>query len=162
MFYLPFWILIAVFLLLALITIKIKGFTVIDYHLIIMIIVISFFLDMVFCKWLGYYAYVVTHDLKAFYSLIFCVIGYPALGLIFIKFAPSTKLKLALYILGHTAALTILEIIVKPLKIIIYNEWKIIPYSPLIYLLSYIWIYFYYQVLKKHIIVREKGKPENS
>lgn len=50
MFYLPFWILVVIFFVLALITIKIKGFTVIDYHMIIMIIAVSFFLDMVFAN----------------------------------------------------------------------------------------------------------------
>jgi len=156
MFYLPFWILMAVFLVLALIAIKIKGFTVIDYHLIIMIITISFVFDMVFCKWLTYYSYVVTYDLKAFYSLFFCIIGYPSLGIIFIKFIPSTKIKIALYILANTAILTIMEILLRPYEIIIYEEWNIIPYSPLIYLLCYIWIYQYYQILKTHITVRKK------
>ena len=149
MFYLPFWLMMAAFAVLALISIKIKGFTIIDYHLIVMIIAVSFFFDMVFCKWLGYYSYVVTYDLKAFYSLIFCIIGYPALGIIFIKFVPSTKIKLALYILANTAALTILEIIVQPFNIIIYNKWRVLPYSPLIYALCYIWTHHYYQVLKK-------------
>lgn len=151
MFYIPFWALIAVFLGLALIVIKIKGFTFIDFQLVIMIIAVSFFLDMVFCKWLSFYSYVVTNELKAFYSLIFCVFAYPALGIVFIKFIPSSKTKIALYILANAAVLTLVEIFVMPLEIVIYDKWRIIPYSPLIYVLCYIWTYQYYRVLKKFI-----------
>ncbi len=71
--------------ILVLITVKLKGFTFVDIQLIVMIVAVSLILDMVFCKWLNYYAYVVTYELKSFYSLIFCILGYPSLGIIFIN-----------------------------------------------------------------------------
>lgn len=146
----------AVFVVFALIVIRIKGFTFIDLQLVVMIIAVSFYFDMIFCKWLNYYAYVVNHDLKAFYSLVFCVIGYPALGIIFIKMIPSSKGKIILYILGNSAALTILELLTVPLGIVLYDKWRIIPYSPLIYVLSYTWTYYYYQILKQYIGIKAK------
>jgi hypothetical protein len=151
MFHAPFWILIVGFLIMMAVTIKIKGFSFIDLQLFTMITAVSFFFDMIFCKWLLYYAYVTIDDIKAFYSLIFCIIGYPALGLTFVKFIPSSRGKIIIYTLAWSAALTLLELLLVPYEIVIYIEWKIIPFSPLIYILSFAWTYGYYRILKKYI-----------
>ena len=152
MFYIPFWILMAVFVLMALVAIFLRGFNFIDFQVIVMIIAISLTFDMVMCKWLNqYYSYVVTDTLKAFYSLIFCLIGYPAIGITYLKFLPASWGKVLLYIVVWVAGLTILEILTKPLGIVIYKTWKIIPYSPIIYVLSFAWEYGYYKVLQKHM-----------
>lgn len=151
MFHGPFWILMAGFLIMALITIKFKGFSFIDLQLVIMIVAVSLYFDMIFCKWLEFYAYVEKTNVKAFYSIIFCLIGYPALGLTFIKFVPSSLWKVFVYTIAWSFGLTLLEILVTPFEIVLYNKWKIIPHSPLVYFLSYAWVYGYYQILKKHI-----------
>lgn len=152
MFYAPFWILIAAFAVMAVVTIIFRGFRFIDLQVIIAVIAGSFFYDMIFCKWLEYYSYVVTYPLKAFYSLIFCVIGYPAIGLTFLKFLPSAKIRVAIYIVLWSAALTLIEIfIAKPFGIVHYVKWNIIPDSPIIYIISFAWEYGYYKILEKRI-----------
>jgi hypothetical protein len=151
MFYAPFWILMAMFLAMAIVTIIIRGFKFIDLQAIVGIIAVSLIFDMVFCKWLQYYSYVVTVPLKAFYSLMFCIIGYPAIGLTFIKFLPVTWKKIILYIAIWSATLTIIEIITVPFKIVLYTRWYIIPYSPIIYIISYTWLYGYYKVLANRL-----------
>lgn len=151
-FYPPFWILMAVFLLMAFITIKLHGFRFIDLQLVITIIAVSLVFDMVFCKWLDFYGYVVTTPTNSFYSLMFCLIGYPAIGLTFIKFLPSSKIGIVLSILLWSAALTIIEeFYAKPYGVVLYGHWVIIPDSPIIYLISLSWEYGYYQTLKKYI-----------
>jgi hypothetical protein len=151
MFYIPFWVLMGVFSVMALVTIKLKGFSFIDLQVIVAIVAISLIFDMVFCKWLQYYSYVVTSQLKAFYSLVFCLIGYPAIGLIFLKFLPSSIGRIVMYIAVWSAALTLLELFIKSYGIVIYAKWNLIPYSPLIYILSFVWEYGYYKVLEKRI-----------
>ncbi len=151
MFYIPFWVLMAFFAVCALVSIKLRGFTFADFQLIVMIVAVSLIIDMVLCKWLDYYSYVTFDKMKAFYSLIFCVIGYPAIGLIFIKFLPSSGVKVVFYILVSSAVLTVIEILVAPFEIILYEKWVIVPWSPLIYILSYTWIYGYYRVLGRYL-----------
>lgn len=150
-----FWILIAVIVIIALVTIRVKGFTFIDTQVLIASAAVALFFDMVFCKWLQFYSYVVTTPLKAFYSLAFCVIGYPAIGLAFIKFLPSTRKGILLSIALWSAALTLSEIyIAHPLGIVIYDKWIILLYSPIIYIISLYWEYGYYKLLER----RWKGR----
>jgi hypothetical protein len=150
MFNPPFWILIAVMAGMALVAVRLRGFSFIDSQVVIASLAVALFFDMVFCKWLQYYAYVVTTPLKAFYSLIFCVIGYPAIGLVFIKFLPTTRKGVALSIAIWSAVLTLTEIfIAKPYGIVIYNQWNILPDSPIIYVISLTWEYGYFKVLQR-------------
>lgn len=156
MFYAPFWIMIAVFVIMAIVTIIIRGFSFIDLQVIVMIIAISLFFDMIFCKWLEYYSYVVTYQLKAFYSLIFCVIGYPAIGLIFLKFLPSSRKGVILSIVLWATALTLTELFfAKPFGIVHYVKWNIIPDSPIVYIICFVWEYGYYIILKKRIPIKQ-------
>lgn len=154
MFYAPFWILIAIFAAMAMLAIIIRGFRFIDLQVLIAVVAVSLFFDMIFCKWLEYYSYVVTYQLKAFYSLIFCVIGYPAIGITFLKFLPSSRKGVVLYIVICSAALTLIEIIAKPLGIVTYVKWHIILYSPIIYFISFAWEYGYYKILEKRIPIK--------
>lgn len=152
MFYLPFWILMAVFVIMALVAIILRGFSFIDFQVLVAIVAVSLIFDMVLCKWLHYYGYVVTNQLNAFYSLIFCVIGYPSIGLTFIKFLPSSWKGVALSIAIWSAALTLIEIfILKPFGIVIYVKWNILPDSPIIFVISLTWVYGYYKFLEKRL-----------
>lgn len=152
MFYAPFWILMSAFAIMAIVTIIIKGFHFVDFLTLVMVVAVSLIFDMIFCKWLQYYSYVVTTTLKAFYSLMFCLIGYPAIGITFLKFLPSSRRKIALYIAFWITLLTLIEIyFTRPYGIVIYPKWHIIPYSPIIYLISLTWEYGYYKILHKRL-----------
>lgn len=154
MFYTPYWIMIAIFVILAIISIIIKGFNIIDFQVFVMMVAISLFLDMVFCKWLNMYAYVTTEDLNAWYSLGFCVLGYPAIGLIFLKFLPKTKSKAYMYIGIWTVVLTKIELVFAvPYKIVLYDGWNIVPDSIIIYAICFWWVYGYNEILKRKIKV---------
>ena len=127
LFFAPFWILMAIFIIIAIIAIIIRGFDFLDIQIIVAIIAVSFFFDMIFCKWLEYYSYVITDQTKAFYSLIFCIIGYPAIGIIFIKFIPSSMIRIALYITMWSVALTLAELLfAEPYGVVLYSKWRII------------------------------------
>lgn len=152
MFYVPFWILIGIFVLMAAVAIKSRGFRFLDLQVLIAVVAVSLFYDMIFCKWLEYYSYVVKYPLKAYYSLIFCVIGYPAISITFLKFLPSSWRQIILYIAIWTAALTLIEILfAEPYRIVIYSKWRIIPYSPIIYIISFTWEYGYYKILQRRM-----------
>lgn len=156
MFYTPFWIMMAMFVMMAVVAIAIRGFHFIDLQVLIAVVAVSLFFDMIFCKWLEYYSYVVTDQLKAFYSLIFCVIGYPAIGITFLKFVPSSWGRITLYIAVWSAVLTLIEIFfAKPYGIVTYAKWNIIPDSPIIYVISFAWEYGYYKILEKRLQVKQ-------
>lgn len=142
----------AIFIIMAAVAIIMRGFHFIDLQVVIAIVAVSLFIDMIFCKWLEYYAYVVTDQTKAFYSLIFCIIGYPAIGITFLKFIPQTWGRITLYIVIWTTALTLLEILfAKPYGVVLYAKWHIIPLSPTFYVLLFAWLYGYYKILRSRM-----------
>lgn len=149
MFHVPFWILMAIFAFIALMSIKRKGFSFVDYQVMMAVVAVSLMLDMIFCKWFNAYAYVVNEPLRAYYSLIFCLIGYPAIGLFFLKFLPKSKKWIPYYIIASSIGLTLIELLVEPFGIVLYSTWDIIPHSPVIYLLCYTAEYYYYEKMCK-------------
>lgn len=151
MFYIPFWIYFTVVVILAGVTIHFRKLRFIDIQIIIMVIAAAMTLDMLFCKYLELYSYVSVQH-KGWYSLWANLVICPAIGLIFIKFVPSDRLKVTFYIVFWVIALTLFELFVtKPFGIVIYPKWHIFPWSTIGYIIVLIWEYAYFKILKKHI-----------
>lgn len=151
MFYMPFWIFLAISVLLALLSIQIKKITFIDLQIIIMIVAITMSLDMIFCKQLDLYHYV-NADYEGWYSFFANFIISPSLGIIFIKFIPKSLRNIVLYILIWLVLLTGLELfILKPTDIVIYHGWRPFPHSFIGYILAFLLEYIYYEILKKQL-----------
>ncbi len=151
MFYLPFWIFILISAVLAISAFCLHKPGFIDVQIIIMVIAVSMSLDMLFCKHLCLYHYV---DIKyrGWYSFWANSIAAPSLAVIFIKFIPKGKIKIALYIFIWSICCTLLELfILKPLGIIEYLLWKPFPHSTIGYIVALTWEYAYFRILQKHV-----------
>lgn len=151
MFYVPFWTMVAVFLVMALIGVAKHKLTFIDSLVIVMVIALSMSSDMLFCKQFDLY-YIVSQENRAWYSFWSCIFVFPSLAIAFLKFAPRSRYAVMLYVAFWSFALTLFEIfIVVPYRISMYPKWQIIPWSPIVYLLAFTLIYVYHQYLEKRI-----------
>lgn len=151
MFYVPYWTMAIVFLVMALATISIHKITFIDSLVIVMVIALSMGSDMLLCKQFSLY-YIVSVPYRGWYSFWSCLLVFPSLAITFLKFAPRSKYAVALYVASWTFALTLFELlIVVPYKISVYPKWRILPWSPIVYLLAFTLIYLYHEFLEKRI-----------
>jgi hypothetical protein len=142
-----FWILFIVVLLIAVIVAVVRKLRFIDIQLMTMIATIVLACDMLFCKQFKLYSYI-SIEYKGWYSFWANLLMIPALGLIFVKLAPKNIIRVILYIAVWVVASAMFEIfIAKPLGIVLYPKWRIIPYSPIGYSLLLTWIYIYYGIL---------------
>jgi len=150
MLYIPFWILLIVLLVIVFVVAYIRKFDFIDVQLVIMVSLAAFVFDMTFAKWLRLYYYI-DINYTAFYSLLACLFIYPSLGFIFYKFLPSQKEYIAGCVVVWLVALAVFEVyIVMPYRIVIYTGWIILPWSLLVYVLSFSWEYVCGKILSKH------------
>ena len=147
-----FWILFITVLVVSGVIIAFRKIRFIDLQLIIMVAALSMSCDMIFCKQFGLYTYINT-EYRGWYSFWTNLFIFPAWGFIYIKFVPKTIKGISIYIVGWTVASTLFELLVaKPLGIVQYNGWNIIPYSTIGYFLLLIWIYVYYRILKYYTL----------
>lgn len=154
MFYVPFWTMVAVSFVMAIIGVAKHKLTFIDSLVIIMVIALSMSSDMLFCKQFDLY-YIVSQDNRGWYSFWSCLLVFPSLAIAFLKFAPRSRFAVMLYVAFCSIALTLFEIfIVVPYRITMYPKWKIIPWSPIVYLLAFSLIYVYHRYLEKRIAIK--------
>ena len=79
-------------------------------------------------------------------------IVFPSLAITFLKFSPRSKYAVAFYVTFWTFALTLFEMfVIVPYKISVYPKWRIIPWSPITYLLAFTLIFAYHKFLEKRL-----------
>jgi len=154
LFYIPYWTMVAVFIVIALVAISIHKITFIDSLVIVMVIALSMGSDMLLCKQFHMY-YIVSIDYRGWYSFWSGILVFPSLAITFLKFVPRSNYAVAFYVTLWTFALTLFEIfIVVPYRISVYPKWQIIPWSPITYLVAFTVIYFYHKFLEKRIAIK--------
>ena len=152
MFYVPFWIMAAGFIVMAWITISIRKLTLIDILVIVTVIALTLASNMLSTQFSMYT--IVSKEYAGWYSFWSALIVYPSLAITFTKFAPRSKYGVMLYTGSFVIILTVFELLIFPFKIGIYEKWKTIPYSPIVYLLVFVLIYAWHKYLEKRIIVK--------
>ncbi len=154
MFYLPYWIMVAVFIAMVVVAISIHKINFIDSLVIVMVIALSMASDMLLCKQFSMYS-IVSVQYKGWYSFWSGILVFPSLAITFLKFAPRSRYAVMLYITFWAFILTLFEIfIVVPYRISLYPKWIIIPWSPIVYLLAFTLIYVYHKFLEKRIAAK--------
>ena len=154
MFYVPYWTMVAVFMVMAIAAVSIHKMTFVDSLVIVMVIALSLGSDMLLCKQFAMY-HIVSMQYGGWYSFWSGLLVFPSLAITFLKFAPRSRYSVMLYIVFCSVALTLFEIfIVVPYRISVYPKWNIIPWSPIVYLLAFSLIYAYQKYLEKRIATR--------
>lgn len=82
MFYVPYWTMVAVFIVMALAAISIHKMTFIDSLVIVMVIALSLSSDMLLCKQFSMY-YIVSVQYRGWYSFWSGLLFYPSLVISF-------------------------------------------------------------------------------
>lgn len=152
MFYLPFWIMVAGFIVMAFLTISRYKMTLIDVLVIITVISLTLACNMLSTQFSMYT--IVSKQYAGWYSFWSALIVYPSLAITFTKFTPKSKYAVMLYIAFWVTILTVFELLIFPFKIGIYEKWRTIPWSPIVYLLVFILIYAWHKYLEKKLTVR--------
>ncbi|TGE35021.1 hypothetical protein E4K67_27300 [Desulfosporosinus fructosivorans] len=142
---------VTVSMVMAVVAVSRHKLTFIDGLIIVMVIALSMGSDMLLCKQFSLY-YIVSVEYRGWYSFWSCLLVFPSLAITFLKFAPRSRYAVMAYIAFYSLALTLFEIfIVVPYKISLYPKWKIIPWSPIVYILAFTLIYVYHEYLEKRI-----------
>lgn len=129
----------------------IKGINFTDVLVSIFTALLALSFDMIFCKQLATYHYV-SYDYIGINSLIVGLLVFPSLWIIFISLKPKNIIDTIFYIVLWSAGLTALEIfIAKPYKIVLYPKWDILPWSPIVYIISFLILIGYKKILENKL-----------
>lgn len=146
--YIGFVLIIVIIVILAAISIYIKGLDFLNIQVMIMTALLALSFDMIFCKQLNTYHYV-SNQYRGINSVVVCLLAFPSIWIIFISFKPNGIFKTALYILSWSTSLTLLELLItEPYKIVIYPKFSILPWSPVVYISSFYVLLAYKKILK--------------
>lgn len=152
-----FWTLFALVVITTGVILAIKKVRFIDVQLMLMISALALACDMLFCKQFDLYHYI-SNDYQGWYSFWANLFIVPAWGLLFIKFAPKSNIGIAFYTVVWAAASTFFELyIVKPIGIILYHGWSIIPHSAIGFLLVLTWTYVYYRLMLRYCSIKREN-----
>jgi len=143
---------VAGFIVMAFLTISRYKMTLIDVLVIITVISLTLACNMLSTQFSMYT--IVSKQYAGWYSFWSALIVYPSLAITFTKFTPKSKYAVMLYIAFWVTILTVFELLIFPFKIGIYEKWRTIPWSPIVYLLVFILIYAWHKYLEKKLTVR--------
>lgn len=121
-------------------------------HIIIGITTIAYSIifETLFSNRLGLYYYLDIIN-STFYIVLSGIFIYPPLNMIYALFLPENRKDIFAYTGIWIAAMLIFEYISIKQGIVVLTGWKSIPWSPLTYIVTYLWIYYFYSYLDKRI-----------
>lgn len=106
--------------------------------------------DIVFGELLKLFNYINPQE-SLLYTLLSAVFIYPLLNIIYVTFLPENNKGVILYTSLWTAAMLVFEYFSLLTKTIVFTGWKPIPWSIVVYIATYLWIYFFYKYLLKKL-----------
>lgn len=110
------------------------GLTAVGYSLII---------DIILGDQLKLYYYI-DPQLSTMYIVVSAVFVYPILNIIYTLFLPKKFKSLIIYTFCWITSLLVFEYACVKAKTIVFTGWQALPWSIIIYLVTYIWIYYFY------------------
>ncbi|OCL27171.1 hypothetical protein U472_06760 [Orenia metallireducens] len=127
-------------------TIKLK-------HLIIGITTIAYSLlyEVLLGEYLDLYYYIKDKE-SILYTLLAGILVYPILNIIYTLFLPKKTRPVLIYTGLWIIAMLIFEYLSLLTKTVVFTGWRMIPWSPLTYMVNYLWIYLFYRYLEKRIV----------
>lgn len=135
--HIAYWILFSFFLIILIFLITSKKINISDYIIILTQISISKMLDHMLGIAHGFYYYVQPGLIRYYYALFYDIVVYSTGIILFKKLMPKNKTikNLLIYNLICIAFVTLFELfVIRPLGIIVYVKWRIIPQSLIFYI----------------------------
>ena len=132
------------------ISIKIKRLTLSCIIIGISTIGFSLVVDILFGDYFKLYYYLSPKELPL-YAILSAIFIYPLLNIIYILFLPKRTMKVLIYTLFWIIFLLIFEYCTLQTKTIVFTGWKPYPWSVVLYIVAYSWIYSFYRYLSRKI-----------
>jgi hypothetical protein len=119
-------------------------------HLIIGLTSVGYSLlyEILFGIWAKLYYYLDISN-SALYLAISSILIYPILNMIYVLFLPHQKV--LLYTIFWIIGMLLFEYFSLLVRIIIFTGWQPVPWSLVTYMVTYLWIYYFYRYLEKRI-----------
>lgn len=95
--------------------------------------------------------YYIRENQSILYILLAGIFVYPILNIIYTLFLPKKIKPILIYTGLWIIAMLIFEYLSLLTKTVVFTGWKIFPWSPLTYVLTYLWVYLFYRYLEKRI-----------
>lgn len=102
--------------------------------------------DNLFGHYFGLYYYITPKD-STMYTIIAGILLYPVLNVIYTLFLPNQTNKVLTYTLIWIAAMMVFEHLNFAAGTVVLTGWKVIPWSVVIYIVTYGWVYIFYRYL---------------
>jgi hypothetical protein len=95
--------------------------------------------------------YYISPDKSTFYMVLSAILLYPMLNIIYLMFLPRNIKPHLLYTSIWIAAMLVFEYASLKTKTIVFTGWQPIPWSIVVYIVTYLWINIYYSILTKRL-----------
>ena len=116
-----------------------------------MAVLMALAFDMIVCKQLHMYAYV-DKNFNGINTFFAGLLIYPSISIMFTNFLPKKKNSVIIYIILWVMVLTTFELLVsKPYGVVIYPKWDILPWSGVVYVITFSWLTIYLKLINKYV-----------
>ncbi|PRX33581.1 hypothetical protein BX659_103108 [Orenia metallireducens] len=95
--------------------------------------------------------YYIKNNQSILYILLAGIFVYPILNIIYTLFLPKKIKPILIYTGLWIIAMLIFEYLSLLTKTVVFTGWRMFPWSPLTYVLTYLWVYLFYRYLEKRI-----------
>ena len=93
--------------------------------------------------------YYISPDTSLLYIIIAALLLYPPLSIMYVRFLPKNKNQILVYTGIWIAAMLIFELISVLSRTIVFTGWKPFPWSPITYVITYLWVISLYRFLNR-------------
>ncbi len=91
----------------------------------------------------------INPEISTLYMVISAALIYPLLNITYTLFLPTKGKKVLIYTSLWIAAMLLFEYLSIIAKTIVFTGWQPVPWSFVLYVVTYVWIYFFYKLLIK-------------
>jgi hypothetical protein len=106
--------------------------------------------DILFGDYFKLFYYISPQE-STIYMILAAVFIYPLLNILYTMFLPKNRNYGFVYTLGWILGMLIFEYFTVAVNTIVFTGWKPIPWSIVLYIVAYLWIYnFYKYLVNKH------------
>jgi len=107
--------------------------------------------DMLLGNWQGLYYYLDSKN-SALYMVLSGIFIYPVVNMIYVLFLPKRLKYLLIYTAIWIVGMLLFEYVTVWQKIVIFTGWKVIPWSLVTYVFTYLWVNLMYGYVKRKIV----------
>jgi hypothetical protein len=94
----------------------------------------------------------ISPRVSTLYMIISAVFLYSLLNILYTMFLPRTNLSALLYTAIWVIGLLIFEGLSVKTGTVVFTGWRMFPWSVMLYLVTYLWIYYFYRYLKRRVM----------